>query len=191
MENWRPIGNSDVYEVSDQGRVKSKNYLGHGYERILRLNPDHKGYLRVRIYLNGVRKTCKVHRLVAEAFLPNPANLPQVNHLDGDKRNNDVGNLEWTTARDNVAHAYRNGLKENNRLFAQKLGSTVGKAALRKAMEKHFVPVTATNIATGETLSFDSIKEAAETLGLRQSNIGANVRGRAKSCGGYVFARRG
>jgi hypothetical protein len=191
MEIWRPIAGSDVYEVSSLGRVKSKNYLGHGTEKVLALNPDPKGYLKVRLFFGQRRKTCKVHRLVAEAFIPNPDNLPQVNHIDGDKTNNCVENLEWSTAHDNISHAYKNGLKENNRRFAKKLGDTAGRAALEKAMEKHLVPIIATNVATGEEIEFDSIKAAVKKLGVRQSGVSGVLAGRQKTCGGFSFRRRG
>ncbi len=90
-EIWRPIeGYEGLYEISSYGRVKSlKNSI------ILRPKKEPTGYLRCNLYLNKNVKTVSIHRLVAQAFIPNPDNLPEVNHKDEDKTNNKVDNLEW------------------------------------------------------------------------------------------------
>lgn len=95
------------YEVSNSGFVRNKKT-----NRILRQQVDKKGYMRVRLCLNCVKVTAKVHRLVAIAFLSNPNMKPQVNHIDTNKKNNCVSNLEWATNSENQLHAYRNGLKK-------------------------------------------------------------------------------
>ena len=69
-----------------------------------------KGYLRINVCINGKNKRYRIHRLVAQAFIPNPENKPQVNHIDGNKQNNCVGNLEWVTDEENKKHATENGL---------------------------------------------------------------------------------
>lgn len=71
---------------------------------------DNVGYLQVKLSKNGKWYYKRVHRLVAEAFIPNPDNLPQVNHIDGDKINNDISNLEWISNKDNTQHGYDNNL---------------------------------------------------------------------------------
>lgn len=73
------------------------------------------GYKRVQAVINGKRRTMGVHRLVAMAFIPNPGNKPDVNHIDGDKANNHVSNLEWSTKSENIKHGYSSGLMENVR----------------------------------------------------------------------------
>ena len=94
-EIWKDIKDYEGhYQVSNLSRVKSIKF---GKERILKPVTDRHGYLIVGLWQNNKHKTYKVHRLVAEAFLPNPDNLPQVNHKDENKLNNNVDNLEWCT----------------------------------------------------------------------------------------------
>lgn len=108
-EIWKDIkGYEGYYQVSNLGRVKSNgNRSNHKTEKLLSLNKNSKGYLRVMLYRECKYKSFFVHRLVAEHFIPNPLNLPQVNHLDCDKTNNCVSNLEWCTNRENTIHSYR------------------------------------------------------------------------------------
>ena len=120
MEIWRDIdGYKGLYQVSSWGRVRYlKNWF---YDEItvfpqepLRPEVTKKGYLRVDLYdSNGRRKHKKVHRLVANAFIPNPDGKPQVNHKDGNKENNSVTNLEWVTDKENKDHR-KNVYKEIN-----------------------------------------------------------------------------
>lgn len=108
MEIWKAVpGTSDKIEVSNEGRVRS---LLRGSPKILKAQLDQKGYRRVRVTINRVKSTFKVHRLVAQCFLENPEQLPQVNHKDGNKQNNNVTNLEWISNIDNAHHAIANGL---------------------------------------------------------------------------------
>ena len=111
IEEWRPIvGYEGLYEVSNLGRVRSLDrYVKCGYEayrlqkgKVLSPTKDTNGYLKVVLNCNGKHKSINVHRLVTEAFLPNPDNLPEVNHKDEDKTNNRVENLEWCTRKYNV-----------------------------------------------------------------------------------------
>ena len=105
-EIWCPIrGYEGIYEVSDQGRVKS---IGYGKERILRPGRNTCGYLLVGLRKNREQKWYLVHRLVAQAFIPNPDNLPQVNHKDENKTNNSVQNLEWCDRKYNCNYGTRN-----------------------------------------------------------------------------------
>ena len=92
----------DGYCVTDDGKVYSKKT-----QRFLNQFPNHKGYLQVCLTIDGKKKTKRVHRLVAETFIANPENKPQVNHMDGNKRNNRVENLEWCTNSENQIHSYR------------------------------------------------------------------------------------
>ena len=109
-------GYEELYEVSDTGRIFSYYNMGnHKPDKTRReLNPsfDARGYLTINLTKNGKTKQYKVHRLVAEAFIPNPKNKPEVNHLDGDHQNNDQGNLEWATRVEQEEHALRMALKD-------------------------------------------------------------------------------
>lgn len=122
-EEWRDIkGYEGLYQVSNIGRIKSL-YGWNGKEYIKRekiLNPYNRKdkkttYPRsvIKLIKGKAKKDYKVHRLVAEAFIPNPENKPQVNHIDGNPLNNNVNNLEWVTDRENKLHAIENNLKIN------------------------------------------------------------------------------
>lgn len=120
-EIWKDIkGYEGEYQISNKGRIKSlsktkvrDNITGITYktkEKIMRPACNKKGYLGTMIGRNGKTKSVKVHRLVAEAFIPNPLRLHEVNHIDGNKSNNSVENLEWVTHQENMAHAARENL---------------------------------------------------------------------------------
>lgn len=105
-EKWKPvIGYEKEYEISDLGHVR--RLLPHKRTRPRKLVMGSRGYYELILCKNNKVKLCLVHRLVAEAFIANPDNLPMVNHIDGDKTNNSVSNLEWTTAKKNQLHSRR------------------------------------------------------------------------------------
>lgn len=115
---WVDItGFEGLYKISRSGLVASyhRSRLGSGAIgwKILATTIDPKGYYRVALCKNKTRTTGKVYRLVAAAFIPNPLGLPQVNHIDGNKHNNAVGNLEWCTNQQNQQHAFAMGLNSN------------------------------------------------------------------------------
>lgn len=139
-ERWKDIKDFPNYQISNYGRVKSKERITKvgiknvkqviRKEKILKPLKITKGYLGIRLYNNSNAKTFKIHRLVATYFIPNPNNLPQVNHIDGNKENNFVNNLEWCTCNENMEHSYKIGLRNKDilRENMSKLGKT-GKGA--------------------------------------------------------------
>lgn len=120
-EVWEDVkGYEGLYKVSNTGQIKAlyrridKGKCHREWkEHLLKFSIDNCGYFRTSLAKNGVNRTVKVHRVVAEAFIPNPSNLPQVNHKDGNKQNNCVENLEWVTQSENLKHAFSTGLKTN------------------------------------------------------------------------------
>ncbi len=104
MEIWRDIkGFEGLYQVSNLGRVKSLSNNKSRKEKIRSFKTDADGYLRVDLWKNGLSITKQVQSLVAEAFIPNPENKPEVHHIDGDTQNNQVSNLMWVTREEHRA----------------------------------------------------------------------------------------
>ena len=135
--------------VSDEGFIISE-LRDH---RVLKSMTDSKGYERVRLTVDRKKYSLKVHREVAKAFIPNPENKPQVNHIDGNKSNNAASNLEWVTNAENAHHAMENGLWEN--VFA----------ASKRANQSRMRPVKCTVLATGEEILYESMAAAEKATG--------------------------
>ena len=161
MEEWRDIkGYEGAYQVSSYGRIRS---FKNNKVKVLKAQYHYKGYLFVTLLKNGTSKKYKVHRLVAQAFIPNPNNYPQVNHKDEVKDNNVVENLEWCTA------SYNNTY--NNK--AKKIGETHNKKVIC--------------LNTGEI--FDSVKDARNKYNIKgRGNISECCKGKRKTAGGMKWA---
>ena len=117
MENeiWKDIEGFEKYQISSYGRVKS---LKNNKESIKKHSISSRGYLVVTLFKNNISKTLSVHRLVANTFIENKDNKLTVNHIDGNKLNNNISNLEWATYSENTKHAWDTGLMENARKAA-------------------------------------------------------------------------
>lgn len=123
MEIYKDIEGYEEYQISSYGRVKS---LKFGKEKILKPIKDKKGYLMVILSKQGTQKHYKIHRLVAQAFIDNPNNLPQVNHKDEDKTNNVINNLEWCNQKYNNNYGTRNQ-RQSEKMSKQVLCVETGK----------------------------------------------------------------
>ena len=170
MEHWKEIdGFEGIYEVSDLGRVKSLKY---GKEKILKPQKDGSGYLQVCLCKDGQCKSITVHRLIAEAFIPNPNNLDTINHKDEVKTNNTVSNLEWMSREDNINYGTRNKRVAEANTNNPKISKQV------QMFDKK----------TGELLAtFPSLMEAVRVTGINQGNVSSCCNGKLKSAGGYVW----
>lgn len=128
-EIWKDIkGYEGKYQISSHGNVKSLDYNRTGKERLLEFKID-MYYYRIRLYNNGVGKMHYIHRLVAETFIPNPYNLPCVNHKDENKHNNHVDNLEWCTHLYNMNYGNRN----------EKISESLSKKVYQYTLDGEFV----------------------------------------------------
>ena len=110
QEQWKPIERFENYEVSSLGNVRSLNYGNTEEIRALKSRKNKGGYSIINLHKNGKQYTKIIHRLVAQAFIPNPENKKEVNHIDGNKENNAITNLEWCTGKENKQHAWKIGL---------------------------------------------------------------------------------
>lgn len=162
-EIWRDVnGYEGLYEVSNLGRVRSLNYNKTGEIRMLIVQKHRCGYLQVGLWKDGKHKTCTVHRLVAEAFIPNPDNLPEVNHINEDKQSNIVTNLEWCNAAYNSNYGTRNERISNRVYQYTKSGAFVR--------------------------SYYSTREVERQTGIHHTRISACCLGRYKTSHGYIWS---
>ena len=162
-EIWCPInGYEGLYEVSNKGRVKS---VGYGKERILKQLRTPKGYLQVGLRKNRERKMCYVHRIVAQTFTPNPDNMPEVNHIDENKENNSVQNLEWCDRKYNINYGTRN----------QRHSEKLSKPVLQYEKSGAFVK------------EWKSTRDVERNLGYFNSYISYCCTGKRKSAYGYIW----
>jgi len=186
-EIWKDIkGFEERYQVSNLGRVKSLRRkcmtTNNGYkivpERILSLSTTHNGYKFVSLRIGRNSKSVRINRAVAIAFIPNPDNKPEVNHIDGNKTNNHLSNLEWSTKSENCRHAYKTGLHKG--AWKGKFGKD-NKASLK---------VKQIDIKSGDVIkTFDSINMASDATNIDRTCISRVCRGSrgSKSAGGYKW----
>ena len=135
IEIWKDIiGYEGIYQVSNLGNVKSfhNSKINNGF--VLKPSKSKKGYLIVYLSKNSIMKSIKIHRLVAIAFIENKSNKPQVNHINGNKTDNNVNNLEWVTNSENMLHAYSNGLM----FFSEKRRNSLNKKVIDNKTGKIF-----------------------------------------------------
>lgn len=157
-EVWKWInGYEGLYEISNCGRVKSLKY-----DHILTPYKYNGGYLRVQLYKNKTMKRMYIHRLVANAFIPNEDNKLEVNHIDGDKTNNSASNLEWVNHKENMRHAKNTGLLKPIMNY--------GKTTHQLTCECDVINV------------FKNVQEASKKTGINASSIYACCKRTHKNC---------
>lgn len=169
-EIWKDIPNYEgLYMASNLGRVKSLPKHYHK-EIILKNKLTKDGYYESTLIKNGKPKFIRTHRLVAMAFIPNIENKPQINHIDGNKLNNNVNNLEWCTLQENKDHAIRTGLQD----FRGK-NNPKAKSVLQYDKKGNFIK------------RYDTIREAMKETGTLESKISMVCNNHSKTAGGYIW----
>ena len=181
-EVWKDIAEFEgLYQVSNLGNIKSLRFGCHNSKRgkstkLLKATKTNVGYYKVQLYNNGYSKIMYVHRLVAEAFVPNTYNKPQVNHIDGNKSNNIFTNLEWVSPSENQLHAIKANLRKPSPMLGRsgKL-SPISKPILQFTKDGEFVK------------RWDSIADVGRFFDCDQSCISNALTGRHKTSHGYVW----
>lgn len=184
--NNKWIDYGGLYQVSNMGNVKSLNYRQTGKEKVLSSGRNRDGYLRISLYKEGKVKRFIIHRLVAHMFIYNndKEHKTEVNHIDENKENNFVDNLEWTTPKQNSNHGTRNkrvseAMKgENNPMYGvHRYGKN---APNTKRVAQYDLNGNIIKI-------WDCAKQVTKELGIDNSSIGKCCRGKQKSAGGYIW----
>lgn len=185
-EIWKDIPEYEgYYQISNLGRIKSLiSFNGHKFihkEKILK--PQKNRYLTVRLAKNKNIKQYTVHRLVAKVFLLNKENKPCVNHIDGNKYNNNINNLEWVTYKENTAHAYKNNLITKNSEI--KKISTMKN--IKKAWEKNKKIIYQYDLSGKFIKKYSSLSQASEYCNISIQCISDCCRKKTCSAGGYKW----
>ena len=163
VETFVKVVGFENYEVSNLGKIRN---IKSG--KILKPQPDKDGYLRLGLYENNKKKKLFLHRVLATAFIDNPEGKPQVNHIDENKLNNDLSNLEWCTARENLVHGTRT----------------------KRAAEKLSQKVIQLDLNDNVLNVFKSMRQAERETGIPNESISRCCNGKLKSAGGFKWRRR-
>ena len=188
-EIWKDIrGYEGLYQVSNLGRVRSLDrYVNSAIKnnnkvikkgKILRSNSNWNNYLQVHLSKYGKSKMITIHRLVAQTFIPNPKNLPQINHKDGNKLNNCIDNLEWCTAKENVNHSWKLGLSKPYQRSKGKL--TNYSKSLCKKVEQYDLQGNLLNV-------YNSLSEASRKTNCFASDICSCCKGKQKTSHNFIW----
>lgn len=185
---WRPVvGFEDEYLVSDDGQIYSLHR-----SRVLKCKLSKQGYKRICLCSNGNQRNASVHRVVAEAFIKNPDNKPTVNHINEIKTDNRVENLEWATNAEQNVHGTRRQRAAANTDWKRRTEKMDYKAIAAKHdyynMNKaQMKPVLQYDMDGFLIAGFESLNEAARSVGISAGHICCCLKGRRKSCAGYKW----
>lgn len=182
-EQWKPVvGFEGILAVSNFGNVcnigrmlPDGTYLP---EKQRKISTHHTGYTYIVQRINGKQVFLLIHRLVAEAFIPNPSNLPEVNHKDRNKSNCKVTNLEWCTRKENMKH-YSREYRKTNSVYTRAKNTDIPGGKPKRA-------VVAIN-SLGEETYYESVNACARALEGFSTNVSACLKGKIKSYKGYTF----
>ena len=164
MNKWHTIKGYEDYEITKSGRIRKKHH-----QKEFTFTPDKDGYSKTALRKDGKRHYLRAHRLVADTFIPNPNNLPLVNHKNGKKDDNSVDNLEWVTYQQNVLHGFE----------------VLGRKGHNGGTNKRVAKV---DPITGEVISnYNSIAEANKAHGLKSVSINHVINGRSETAAGYKW----
>jgi hypothetical protein len=163
FETFVKIEGFENYEVSNLGKVRN---IKSG--RIIKPSLNKNGYLRHGLYENNKRKFLYLHRIIATAFIDNPGKKPQINHIDENKLNNDLSNLEWCTERENAIHGTRT----------------------KRIAEKNFKKVIQLDLNDNVLNEFESIRQAERETGVSRTNISSCCNGKRKSAGRFKWRKK-
>lgn len=184
QEKSKKYNENENYLIFDDGNVFSLKI-----NKFLKLSESNCGYLFFCDYKNGRKKTTYVHRVVAAAFLANQQNFKTVNHIDGDKKNNMVSNLEWCSLSENIKHAYRTGLKsisEVQKIRAKTLHTFVDKDKRRERAKFLNRPIRKVK-CTKTGVVYESIASAAKKHSVPKSSLGKMLNNKMKNVTTLVF----
>lgn len=157
-EIWKTIKGFENYQVSNHGRIKRN-------EKILKPIKSRNGYLHIFLYSKGKSKQLLVHRIVANAFIENKNNFKEINHIDGNKQNNAIDNLEWCTRKENVHHF----------LNANKLNNTKPKAVIQYDLNGNKIN------------EYESIRKASKITKIEAHNIIYCCKGQKETASNYIW----
>lgn len=163
VETFVKIEGFENYEVSNLGKVRNMKT-----GKILKPQPDKDGYLRLGLYENNKKKKLFLHRIIATTFIDNHEGKPCVNHIDENKLNNDLSNLEWCTVRENNVYGTR----------------------MKRVAEKLFKKVIQLDLNDNVLNEFKSMKQAAQKTGTHAGDISSCCNGKLKSAGGFKWRKK-
>lgn len=202
-EIWKDIKNYEgLYKISNFGRIKSKNKKTN-YQWKIYNQKETKNYPQVGLMKNNKLKVIRIHRLVAETFIPNPNNYKEINHIDGNKNNNSVDNLEWCTHKYNIRHAIKNDLrkcilpydkycelkkdiKDGKNLFNLCKKYNIKEETMKRIFSSQNISTKERKIIRDDGVIFNSIYEVAEKENTSRQNV-SNCILKNQNCKGHKY----